>query len=224
MDAPPPPFRSLGDGLVTVGLDLDNTVAQHGRAFRRYVAAEQGIAEATLPVLEDYHDPSPWGMTPEQFIQAHHRAVDDGLLLALDPMPGAIETLWAATDAGAMIRVITARFLRPGAHARVAADTATWLDAPGALGLPARGPDGRRRAIPYADLVFTRRKDHIACDLYVDDAPGNIAALRAATGDPDRVIVVDQPYNRHLGGPRIADWRADADVLLSRVERLAARR
>ena len=86
------------------------------------------------------------------------------------------------------IRVITHRLFANWGHAVAVADTVDWLDDHG---------------IPYRDLCFLGQKPQVEADAYVDDAPHNIEALRAA-GNP--VIVFDQPYNAEVAGPRAGSW------------------
>ena len=45
-----------------------------------------------------------------------------------------------------------------------------------------------------------------ACEcarVHIDDAPGQINALKEAG---ENVLIFDQPYNRHLEGPRAHNW------------------
>ena len=86
------------------------------------------------------------------------------------------------------IRIITHRLYLNWGHAEVVSDTVQWLD------------DAR---IPYRDLCFLGDKPEVGADLYIDDAPHNITALRRAGHD---VIVFDQPYNAELDGPRACGW------------------
>ena len=61
-----------------------------------------------------------------------------------------------------------------------------------------------QHGIPYRDLCFLGDKPEVEADAYVDDAPHNVEALRAAGND---VIVFDQPYNGHVDGPGPARGR-----------------
>ena len=85
-------------------------------------------------------------------------------------------------------------------HRAAVSDTVEWLEygPPGA----ALGP-GRRTFIPYRDICFISDKPEVGAHLYLDDGPHNVLALREAG---DQVLVYDQRYNRHLGGPRVHDW------------------
>jgi 5'-nucleotidase len=174
---------------IVLGVDLDGVCADYEGAFRTSVAARLDLdAEGLAPqtVMDAY---SEWGLTFEQFEAAHRTAVtEDRIFRHMDPLPGVSEALWRLSDAGVWIRIITARLLFSGAHETSAADTAYWLDA---------------HRIPYRDLCFISDKPNVGADLYVDDSPSNILALRGAG---KTAIVYDQPYNRDLAGPRAHDW------------------
>ena len=45
---------------------------------------------------------------------------------------------------------------------------------------------------------------------YVDGSPHNVVGLREAG---HTVITFDQPYNRHIDGPRVSSW-ADLELVL----------
>ena len=101
---------------------------------------------------------------------------------------GCAEALWRLSDAGVWIRIITHRLYVNWGHHEAVADTVAWLDEHG---------------IPYRDLCFLGAKPEVQADLYIDDAPHNIEALRAAGNE---VIAFAQPYNADVGGLRAATW------------------
>lgn len=179
---------AIDDSLV-LGVDLDAVCADYEGAFRRSVARqfERDEAELQPQTLMDAY--SEWGLSFEEFEQAHLRAVlDDRMFREMDPLPGVSESLWRLSDEGVWIRIITHRLIFNGAHEVSAADTAWWLD---------------HHDIPYRDLCFIGAKPDVGADLYVDDSPSNIVNLRAAGRT---ALVFDQPYNRDLADPRVRDW------------------
>ncbi len=179
----------LTDTPIVLGVDLDGVCGDYEDAFRRSVAARNGWAPEDLPPQTTMDAYSEWGLTFEQFQDAHRVAVaEDRIFRTMAPLPGVSEALWRLSDAGVWIRVITARLLFNGVHEASAADTAYWLDA---------------NDIPYRDLCFINTKPDVGADLYVDDSPGNVVSLREAGR---ATIVFDQPYNRHLPGPRATSW------------------
>jgi len=185
-------------GLV-FGVDLDGVCADYESALRTSVAAQLGVPAATLPPQETTGSFSEWGLDLESFREAHRRAVvEDRIFRTMLPYPDVAEVLWRLSDAGVWIRVITHRLLFNGIHEVSAADTAGWLDLHG---------------IPYRDLCFIGDKPTVGADLYVDDSPHNILALRAAGRE---AIVFDQRYNRDLDGPRVHGWRELGELVLER--------
>jgi 5'-nucleotidase len=188
---------------LVLGVDLDGVCADYEGAFRGSVARHLDRDPATLPpqtIMDAY---SQWGLTFEEFEEAHRRAVvEDRMFRRMQPLEGVSEALWELSDAGVWIRIITHRLIFNWAHEISAADTAAWLDA---------------QQIPYRDLCFIGDKPNVGADLYIDDSPANIVSLREAGR---AAIVFDQPYNRHLGGPRARSW--DEVLVLVRAE-LAAR-
>ncbi len=174
---------------IVLGVDLDGVCGDYEDAFRRSVARRLGVEPSTLAPQTMMDAYSEWGLSFGEFQDAHRQAVvEDRIFRTMEPLPGVSEALWKLSDAGIWIRIITARLLFSGVHETSAADTAYWLDA---------------NRIPYRDLCFISDKPDVGADLYVDDSPGNVAALRDAGR---ATIVFDQPYNRHLAGPRATSW------------------
>jgi 5'-nucleotidase len=171
-----------------LGVDLDGVCGDHTEAFRQVVAAERGIDPVTLPdqTSWNYYE---WGLDDDTFLALHRRGVLEHRMFRTMPViEGAADALWRLSDAGVWIRLITHRLYANWGHAVAVADTVAWLDASG---------------IPYRDLCFLGNKPQVEAHVYVDDAPHNIAALRAEGND---VIVFDQSYNRDVEGPRAATW------------------
>ena len=100
------------------------------------------------------------------------------------------------SDAGVWIRIITHRLYVNWSHATAISDTVEWLD---------------RVRIPYRDICFMGDKPEVGADLYIDDGPHNIEALRD-TGN--RVIIFDTPYNRHVAGTRARTWKECEQLVL----------
>jgi len=183
-------------GLV-LGVDLDGVCADYTGALRRSVAARRGIDPASLPEQRSFGAFEEWGLDPSTYREAHRAAVvEDRIFRTMPALTGVADALWRLSDAGVWIRIITHRLLFNWAHEITAADTAAWLDL---------------QRIPYRDLCFVGDKPTVGADLYVDDSPRNVTALRQAGR---RVIVFDQPYNRDLEGPRATDWEQLAGMVL----------
>lgn len=171
-----------------LGVDLDGVCGDYTAAFRAVVAAERGVEPSALAEQRSW-DFGEWGLSPDDFHRLHRSAVLDHRMFRTMPvMAGAAETLWRLSDAGVWIRLITHRLYVNWGHAVVLEDTAAWLDTSG---------------IPYRDICFLGQKPEVEADIYLDDAPHNINALRA---EGNVAIVFDQPYNREVADPRADDW------------------
>ena len=180
------------------GVDLDGVCADYTRGLQASVAADLGVDPESLPFERDW-DFSEWNFAPGDFERHHRRAVvDERLFRHLQPIPDAAETLWRLSDAGVWIRIITHRLYVNWGHQAAVTDTVGWLD------------DNR---IPYRDLCFLGAKPQVEANLYIDDSPGNISALRDAGNE---VIAFEQPYNRHLPGPRATGWAEVEEIVLDR--------
>ena len=187
-------------GLV-LGVDLDGVCADYESALRASVAARRGVEPSLLPAQETTGHFAEWDLSSDGFREAHRVAVtEDRIFRTMDPYPGVAEVLWRLSDAGVWIRIITHRLLFNGLHEASAADTAVWLD---------------QHDIPYRDLCFIGDKATVGADLYIDDSPHNIVALRHAGRT---AIVFDQRYNRHLDGPRVASWHEVEPLVLDHLD------
>jgi 5'-nucleotidase len=175
-----------------LGVDLDGVVADYEGWFRDFVAARKGIAPHELPPLTQWSfAANGWFDTDEDYLVAHREAVNDhGMFAKLNPLEGVSDALWAMSDAGIRIRIVTHRLVVNFIHATAVRDTVSFLDL---------------HRIPYRDICFVKDKADVGCDLYIDDAPHNIEALRAKHG-PAVAMVYDQGYNRHLPGLRAYNW------------------
>ena len=184
-----------------LGVDLDGVCGDHAEAFRRVVASERGIDPGDLCEQRTW-DFTEWDMDREEFERLHRLAVLDHRMFRTMPVvPGAAATLWRLSDAGVWIRIVTHRLYTNWGHATAVADTVAWLDEAG---------------IPYRDLCFLGDKPQIEADVYLDDAPHNIAALRATGAE---AIVFSQPYNEHVDGPRANGWSEVEDLVLAAMVR-----
>lgn len=202
--------QSAQDAFV-LGVDLDGVCADYSGAFRAFVADELGVDSATLgPQTSWKLEECGWGVRDHQhFSDLHKKAVIEARMFATMPeIEGASDALWALSDAGVYIRIITHRLVVNWGHDVAVTDTVAWLQTP--------RPDGRPR-IPYRDVCFCAKKADVGADLYIDDAPHNIVALRQSRNE---AMCFDAPYNRHVPGLRATDWD---DVVRAVGERLDER-
>ena len=180
---------------LTIAVDLDNTSAEYTDGLRTKVGKRLGIApeefQSAFPLVTDYAmwENNWFGMdTKEKYFLLHSQAVEDGLFEDLVPYDGVSETLWKFHGQGHFIRIVTARFLKPGDRFTVMETTSKFLDA---------------HNIPVDDIAFTARKVDVMADVYIDDSPSNIKNLTAAGRT---VIIYQQEYNKDLDGLRAYNW------------------
>lgn len=183
-----PPMLS---GL-TVAVDLDGTCADFPAGLARWVADTYSIPAEQLPVPTCYHGGYDRWPTGKPFATLHDHAAADGLFATLEPYPDAPAALQLLTELGAQVLIVTARTYQGVPQGPVVIDTHRWL---------------ARHRIPYADVVFTSAKARVPADVWIDDAPDQLAQVGRTHG-PGRTIVHDQPYNREVPGLRLHRWVA----------------
>lgn len=188
-----------GEKEFVLGVDLDGVVADYESGFRAACQERTGLG------LEHFPRASSWSFVEsgwpfareEDFFEAHRDAVNRGMFRELPIVDGASEALWALSDAGIRIRIITHRLVVNFSHAAAVSDTVAWLDL---------------NNIPFRDICFVRDKAEVGADLYLDDSPKNVEALRSGVG-PEAAAVFHQDYNKHVDGLRVRDWREVLDLV-----------
>jgi len=181
-----------------LGVDLDGVCADYYPFMRTVVAEWLGREVESLPTEVGW-DMLEWGVQPGEFHKVHRFAVvQRNLFREMGMIPGAGPALRRLSDLGIRIRIITHRLVIEHFHQIAVAQTVEWLD---------------RHGIPYWDLCFMGEKGAVNADLYVEDSPANIEALRRDERD---VIVFSHSANWHLevaAGSRARDW-AEAEPLI----------
>ena len=195
-----------------LAVDLDAVTGDYEEAFRQFVAKDAGVDPATMPNQKTWSMVSEgWPIRDEDhYVELHQRAVSEGKIFRDMPeIPGASVALWNLSDLGVHIRVVTHRLFANWGHLAAVTDTVAWLDA-GPTGTVL--PTGRRTFIPYRDICFVSDKPQIGANLYVDDAPHNITALREAGCT---ALIFHQLYNEDMAGLRAHDWNEVTDIVLA---------
>jgi beta-phosphoglucomutase-like phosphatase (HAD superfamily) len=187
-------------GLI-VGVDLDGVCADfYGRM--REIAAEWfecGLEQLTPDVSYGLTE---WGLDTRKYESLHRFAVLQRALFETVPMiPGARKYLRRLSDEGARIRVITHRLFLFYFHKAAVSQTVGWLD---------------NHGIPYIDLCFMKQKEQVGADVYVEDAPGNVEALRAKG---QHVICFGNSTNKHIAAPRAESWQQTYEMIHAHAER-----
>lgn len=182
-----------------LGVDLDGVCAD-------FIGGLRPIAEEWLGVDAGSLDPQPSVNFPEWDLEAaggfdslyRYAVTRRDLLRTLPPIKGAslaLRRLW--TKKRVRIRIITHRLYFEFFHRIAVTQTIDWLD---------------HHDFPYWDLCFMKDKAAVGADLYIEDSPGNVKALRAAG---KKVIAFINSTNRDLAGPKSAEWAEVEDLVLA---------
>ncbi|HVN41581.1 MAG TPA: hypothetical protein VMT50_02275 [Steroidobacteraceae bacterium] len=178
-------------GEIVIGVDLDGVCADfYGRM--RQIAAEWLEVDLASLTTEVSYGLTEWGIRDEDHYRQLHRfaVTQRDFFATCPPIHGAGPTLRRLSDEGYRIRIITHRLFINFFHEASVRQTIRWLD---------------QHGMPYRDLCFMGEKDQVGADVYVDDSPANIAALRTAGHD---AICFANSANREVAEPRAADWEA----------------
>ena len=120
--------------------------------------------------------------------------------LKLPMVPGAAVALRRLSHVHHIrVRIITHRLWIMHFHDTAIQQTVKWLDS---------------HDIPYYDLCFMRDKGAVGADLYIEDSPQNIKALRQAGKN---VIIFSNSTNKGLGGDRANTWDEVEKLVLQRL-------
>ncbi|MCC5874293.1 MAG: 5'-nucleotidase [Gammaproteobacteria bacterium] len=181
--------KTLTQEKFVFGVDLDGVVADFIAGLRPIAAEWLGMEVASLPLEVSYGFPE-WRLDRYGGYEALHRfAVKErDLFKRLPPIAGAPAALRRLSGRDVRIRIITHRLYIKWFHQEAVQQTVDWLEYHG---------------IPYWDLCFMRDKAAVGADLYVEDSPANIRALRD-TGH--EVLVLRNSTNRDLPGPGADSW------------------
>ncbi len=175
-----------------LGIDLDGVVADFNAGWtRRY--NEQFDTDLTPAMITE------WGsMVPltrfgsmDEFWEWARNGDGPGLFADLPPYPGALEALERLATAHEIVVITT----KP---AWAYAETFSWL---------------AHHRLPAAEVHITEEKWWVDCDVYLDDGPHNLEALRRER--PDRITCrFVRPWNRPMDGAvDIHDWTSFEDLV-----------
>lgn len=176
-----------------LGFDIDDTLINlREYAFHLYnkkLGKELGLDIFQALKTVEIHEP--FGMTAEEGKQMWNSTLEDIYYNACPAFPGAVELLQELEKQGHEIFYITARYQEHGER------TKKWLVE---QGFPV-----------HDERFFCGMKDHekvniikqLHLDYYFDDKPDILDTL---SGQPIKVYLRDQSYNRHVSMPRIKDW------------------
>ena len=184
-----------------LGVDLDGVVADFYGCLRGIAAEYLGVQLETLPEKVRYGLPE-WKLKRVGGYDALHRfaVTQRNLFRQLLPLPGAAASLRRLSAKNIRIRIITHRLYIKFFHLETVQQTTEWLE---------------HHGIPYWDLCFMKDKAAVGADLYIEDSPGNIEALRA---NGHRTIVFTNSTNLELSGPRADTWEEVEGLVLKELK------
>lgn len=177
--APPP----------TVACDIDGVLFPYMDAMRDALSETTG---RELPIATEYELTEAWNVDVSDWHDAHVRLFADAASHDRLPIPGSVDEITALLDAGVKVDYVTRR-------AHFTASLTGDLD------------NARSVTVEWIKRWFPSDKwTGIFCvenklayqgqsSLMIDDNPAEVAQLRA---DGRRVLVLDQPYNHLVDGPR----------------------
>lgn len=192
-----PPSEHEPASDYVLGVDLDGVCADFATGLRRIAADWLGVEEGQLDP-EPSRDYPEWGLDAGGGFDALYRyaVTRRDLFKELPQIPGAsltLRRLW--TREGIRIRIITHRLYFEFFHRVAVSQTIAWLD---------------RHDFPYWDLCFMKDKAAVGADLYIEDTPSNVEALRA---DGKATICFGTSQNRHVPAPRAENWQEVEDLV-----------
>ena len=102
-------------------------------------------------------------------------------------------------------RIVTHRLYIPWFHREAIEQTTAWLE---------------HHGVPYWDLCFMRDKAAVGANLYLEDSPTNIEALRS---DGHATIAFRNSTNRHLPPPYAENWTELEGLIVREIEQWEGR-
>jgi 5'(3')-deoxyribonucleotidase len=184
------------------GVDLDGVCADFYGALKPIAAEWTGVAPTALPDEVAWRLPE-WNLDSMGGYEALHRFAVTQRRLFVDaaPIEGAPAALRRLARRDIRIRIITNRLFIKYFHRDAVQQTIEWLDYHG---------------IPYWDLCLLKDKAAVGADLYIDDAPHNVEALRAKDL---KTIVYTNSTNRGIDPPRADNWAQVEELVLEELAR-----
>jgi 5'(3')-deoxyribonucleotidase len=189
-----------------LGVDLDGVVANFYAGMRPVAAEWLGVPLDSLTPAPSY-GLDEWNLTSAGTYEDLHRfaVTQRSLFRELAPIPGAAAALRRLSQRGIRIRIITHRLFIRYFHEQAVQQTVAWLE---------------HHGVPYWDLCFMKDKAAVGADLYIEDSPTNVHALRAE-GHP--TIVFTNSTNLALDEPRAGSWDDVERLVLDEQRRWSAR-
>ena len=172
-------------------IDIDEVLAEHVAAFRPHAARALGVHVEALHDTPDWDFKAWFDGSGINWRDVHDAAIKAGMLLSMDPRPGASETMQELYQHYKIV-VCTSRTPDPVS----VADTVDWLNV---------------HQIYYDDLLFMSDKSLVDVTWRIDDSPRHAEAFLAKG---QRYIIWDAYYNQGVDGPRVRSWNDVAKLFV----------
>jgi 5'(3')-deoxyribonucleotidase len=200
------PMTPDGERQFVLGVDLDGVVANFYAGMRPIAAEWLGVSVESLTPDPSY-GLDEWNLTSAGTYDDLHRfaVTQRNLFRELAPIVGAAAALRRLSQRQIRVRIITHRLFIKYFHEEAVQQTVAWLE---------------HHGVPYWDLCFMKDKAAVGADLYIEDSPTNVQALRAE-GHP--TIVFTNSTNLGLDEPRAGTWDDVERLVLAEQRRWAAR-
>jgi 5'(3')-deoxyribonucleotidase len=170
-----------------LGIDLDGVVADFNRGWTASYNRCFG-GELTADMVQTWN--SPLALTHFPDMDAFWTWARDqgrnGVFRDLDPYPGSVAALYALHGEGHDLVIVSAKpdWAIPG--------TLEWL---------------AEHRIPTREIHFTESKYQVSCDVYLDDAPGQVAELVRERAREAMVCRYVRAWNEPVAGAfDVHDW------------------
>ncbi len=170
-----------------LAIDLDGVVADFNRGWTTAYNTHFG-AGLHADMVQTWDSPLALTHFPDMdafWLWARDQG-DKGVFRQLEPYPGALEALGALHAEGHDLVIVSAKpdWAVPG--------TLEWL---------------AEHEIPTREIHFTEAKYQVACDVYLDDAPGQVAELVRQRAEDAIVCRYVRPWNDPVDGAvDVHDW------------------
>jgi 5'(3')-deoxyribonucleotidase len=199
-----PPFDD--ERQFVLGVDLDGVVANFYGGMRPIAAEWLGVPLESLTPDPGY-GLEEWKLDAAGSYDDLHRfaVTQRNLFRELEPIAGAAACLRRLSQHRIRVRIITHRLYIKYFHQEAVQQTVAWLE---------------HHGVPYWDLCFMKDKAAVGADLYVEDSPMNVRALRA---DGHPTIVFSNSTNQDLAEPRARSWDDVERLVLEEQRRWTAR-
>jgi FMN phosphatase YigB (HAD superfamily) len=145
-----------------IGIDLDHVVYPFTDVFAQYVHTVTGRPLTELGPAQRWEFYEDWGYSLDEFFRFFVEGVDAGFIFRKGlPVPGALDALHALKRAGHTLHIVTNRSV--GRHSQASSEA--WL---------------KEHGVPCDSITYAADKNVVGTDVFIDDMPENVLALREA--------------------------------------------